>query len=141
MEVMIVIGVFVIVAGMTFYFFSGLNKKEILEKDVAGVSAFIRDARMLAVTSKDSSVFGIHFENDKVVLFKGSSYVAGGPDQKVFTLSKAVYMSGYSLNLGVPDVVFSRFSGETANFGTVTFSLDDDSASITITILGTGVIQ
>ncbi len=141
MEVMVVIGLFVIVAGMTFYFFSGFNKKEILEKDVAGVSALVRDARMLSVTSKDSSVFGIHFEADKVILFKGGSYITGGSDQKIFTLSKTVYMSEYSLDLGIPDVVFARFSGETSNFGTVTFSLDDDSASTTITISRTGVVQ
>lgn len=141
MEVMVVIGIFVIVAGMTFYFFSGFNKKEILEKDIAGISALVREARMLAVTSKDSSVFGIHFENNKAVLFKGSSYIAGGSEEKVFLLSKTVYMSGYLLDLGTPDVVFARLSGETTNFGTVTFSLDDDSASTTITILRTGVVQ
>jgi len=139
MEVVVVISILVVVLSITFYFFPKLNKKEVLEKDVSSVVALIRNARVLSVASKNTSPFGIHFENNKVVLFEGSAYV--NDNEKIVTLSKDVYMSNYLLNLGSPDVVFSRLIGHTSNYGTVTFSLKDDSASTTITILGTGVIQ
>jgi len=141
MEVVVVISILVVVLSITFYFFPKLNKKEVLEKDVSSVVALIRNARVLSVASKNTSPFGIHFENNKIVLFEGGAYVAGNDNEKIVTLSKDVYMSGYLLNLGSPDIVFSRLIGNTSNYGTVTFSLKDDSASTTITILGTGVIQ
>jgi len=141
MEVVVVIGIFAVVLSMVFYFFPRLNKKEVLEKDVSSVLALIRNARVLSVASKNASPFGIHLEEDEVVLFEGSTYLAGGDNEKIVVLSKNVYMSDYSLNLGSPDIVFARLVGGTSNYGTITFSLSDDSASTTITILGTGVIQ
>lgn len=141
MEILVVIGIFSVVLSMTFYFFSKLNEKEALEKDVASLTSFIRNARLLSVASKNASPFGVHLENDKVVLFEGNTYSAGGSNEKILMLSKEVYMSSYSLNLGSPDIVFARLVGNTSNYGTITLSLKDDSASTTVTILGTGVIQ
>ncbi len=141
LEIVMVISIFTIVLVTALYFFSKLNKKEVLEKDVSSAVALIRNARALSVTSKNASPFGIHLENDKVVLFEGSSYIAGGVNEKIIKLSGDVYISEYFLNLGGPDIIFSRLIGNTSNYGTVTFSLKDDSASTTITILSTGVIQ
>jgi len=141
MEILVVIGIFIVIFSITFYFFGGLDKKESLEKDVSGVIALIRNARLLSIASKNTSVFGIHFESGKAVLFEGSIYVVGGSNQKVVDLSKKVYISSYSLNNGGPDIIFSRLVGDTLNYGTVTLSLKDNSTLTTITILKTGVIQ
>lgn len=141
MELMMVIVIFSIILSVSFYFFSGFGKKEALEKDVAGLTAFIRNARLLSVVSKDASVFGIHLENDKAVLFEGSTYVPGGANEKILIFSPKVYLYSYSFNNGGVNIIFNRLTGNTANFGTVTLSLKDNSASTTITILKTGVIQ
>ena len=141
MELLVVICIMTIILSISFYFFSGLSKKEALEKDVAGLTAFIRNARLLAVASKDAMPFGIHLENDKVILFEGNVYTAGGANEKVMTFSPQVYMHSYALNLGSPDIVFARLNGNTLNFGTITLSLKDNSTSTTVTILRTGVIQ
>jgi prepilin-type N-terminal cleavage/methylation domain-containing protein len=140
-EILTVIGIFIVIFSLTFYFFGGLDKRESLEKDVAGVTALIRNARILSIASKNASVFGIHFESDKAVLFEGSTYTSGGQNEKIINLSRKVYISSYSLNNGGQDIVFSRLVGDTTNFGTVTLSLKDNSTSTTITILKTGVIQ
>ena len=140
-EILVVIGIFVAIFSITLYFFSGVDKKESLEKDVSGVTALIRNARLLSIASKNASVFGIHFESNRVVLFEGSNYAIGGPNQKVIDLSNKVYLSSYSLNNGGPDIIFSRLVGDTLNYGSVTLSLKDNSTSTTITILKTGVIQ
>lgn len=141
MELLMVIVIFSIIMSVTFYFFGGFGKKEALEKDVAGLTAFIRNARLLSVTSKNASPFGVHFQVDKVVLFEGNTYVAGGANEKIMAFSPKVYLYGYSLNTGGSDIIFTRLTGNTSNFGTVTLSLKDNSASTTITILKTGVIQ
>ncbi len=141
MEILVVIGVFMVIMSISFYYLSGFNKKEALEKDVAGLTALIRNARLLSVASKDAQLFGIHLDTDKAVLFEGSTYTPGGEDERVIVFSKQVYMSGYALNLGTPDIVFSRLVGNTQNYGDITLSLKDDSASSTISVLQTGVIK
>lgn len=141
MELLMVIVIFTIIASVTFYFFGGFNKKEILEKDVASLTALIRNARLLSVTSKGALPFGIHLESDKAVLFEGSLYVAGGLNEKTVEFSREVYMSAHSINNGDSDIVFARLTGETLNYGTVKLSLKNNNASTTITILRTGVIQ
>jgi len=141
MELLVVICIMTIILSISFYFFKGMGKKDALEKDVAGLTSFIRNARLLSVASKDAMPFGIHLESGKAVLFEGNIYVAGGANEKIIEFSKEVYMSSYSLNLGTPDIIFARLNGNISNFGTITLSLKDDSASTTITILRTGVIQ
>lgn len=141
MELLIVIIIMTIIMGVSFYFIPQWGKKDALEKDVAGLTAFLRDARLVSVSSKNASSFGIHLESDKVVLFEGNSYVAGGANEKIMDFSGKVYLYSYSLNLASPDIVFDRLTGVTSNFGTITLSLKDNSASTTITILQTGVVQ
>lgn len=141
MEILVVISIMAILLTLSFAFFSKLGNKDALEKDVAGLTSFIRNARLLSVASKDASAFGIHLESGKVVLFEGNTYTPGGANEKVMEYSGKVYMSSYNLNQGNPDIVFTRLSGNTLNFGTVTLSLKNNSASTTITILRTGVIQ
>lgn len=141
MELLVVISIMTAVLFMSFNFFSKFSKKDALEKDVAGLVALIRNARLLSVVSKNASPYGIHLQSDKAVLFEGSAYSPGGTNQKVFEFSKEVYMSGYKLNQGTPDIVFSRLTGSTLNYGTTTLSLKDNSTSTVVTILPTGVIQ
>lgn len=141
MELLVVISIMAIIVSISFYFLSDFGKKDVLEKDVAGLTSFLRDARLLSIASKDSSAFGIRLESGQAVLFEGNTYVAGGANEKIIAFSDKVYMSAYSLSLGSPDIIFARLSGNTSNFGTITLSLKDDSASTTITVLRTGVIQ
>lgn len=140
-EILVVIGIFGVLLTTSLYFFGKWDKKEALEKDVASLTALIRNASRLSADSKDASVFGIHLESGKAVLFEGSSYVPGGSNEKSQELSNRVYISSYSLNGGGQDIIFARLSGATSNYGTVTLSLKDGSASTTVTVLKTGVVQ
>lgn len=140
-EVLVVIGIFAIIATLAVISFSGLNDREALEKDASGLVSFIRDARMLAVSSKNAALFGVHLEAGRAVLFEGDSYIPGGAGQKFLELSPKTYISAFSLNEGGSDIVFSRLTGVTSDFGTVKISLKDDTASTTITVLPTGVVQ
>ena len=140
-EVLIVIGIFALVGTITFYFFAGFSKKATLEKDTAALTALINNAKVLSFASKNTSVFGIRLENDKAVLFRGASYVPGGEDEKVVVFANNVYLYSHSLNGGGSEIIFDRLTGNTSNYGTIVLSLTDHSASTTITILPTGVIE
>lgn len=140
MEFLVAIGILTIVASMTFYFFAGFRGK-MLDTDAAGLSAFLREARLLSIASKNASPFGIHLESDGAVLFQGNTYIAGGANQKHLKFARNVYLHSYALDGGGQDIVFNRLTGATSDFGDITLSLKDDSASTTITVLRTGVVK
>lgn len=141
MELLLVISIMMAILFMPFYFFKGMRQRNALEQDVASLTALARNARLLSVVSKNATQFGIHLTSSEATLFEGSTYVAGGVNERKVTFSDEVYMSGYSLNQGSPDILFSRLTGNTQNYGTITLSLKDNSTSTTITILPTGVVQ
>lgn len=140
-EMLVAIGILTVVASIGVYFFASLYKKEALEKDTASLVALINQARMLSVSSKDASAFGVHLQNDKAVLFEGFSYVSGGANEKTSGFSGKVQVSSYALAGGGSDIVFDRLTGNTSNSGTIVLSLKDGSASTTVTVLQTGVVQ
>ncbi|MDP2720819.1 MAG: prepilin-type N-terminal cleavage/methylation domain-containing protein [bacterium] len=89
-------------------------------------------ARNQTLASESETVYGVHFESDKYVLFKGASYDPVSPDNKVINLSEVeindVVVAGGS------DVVFARIRGTTVNSGDIKIRLINDT-SRTATIL------
>ncbi|HEY4515004.1 MAG TPA: hypothetical protein VJJ22_02490 [Candidatus Paceibacterota bacterium] len=76
-------------------------------------------ARTRTLASDQDSVYGVHFEEYKTVLFKGSTYSPTAPTNEVSKIGPMVHISSISLKSG-SDVVFSRLTGEVANYGSVT---------------------
>ncbi len=136
MELLISISILSIIFIMSLYFFSKTNKAESLEKDKDAVVAFLREARNLAYSSKNSSDIGVHIETDKLTIFEGGSFVQNNNQKKLF-LSKYTLISSSTYG----DVIFNHLKGDTLNFGNVVLSLKDNSTSTTITILKSGVVQ
>jgi prepilin-type N-terminal cleavage/methylation domain-containing protein len=140
-EILAVIAIIAAVSTIAVYFFGNLNKAELLKKDADSLVAFIRNARLFTISSKNASQYGVHLEANKAVLFQGSVYTPGGEEERIHEFSNNVEISTYSLNMGGQDIVFKRLTGFTDNYGTVKIQLKDGSASTTITILGTGVVK
>ena len=75
-------------------------------------------ARNQTVASEDETVYGVHFEANKYVLFKGSDYVTS-TDTKEFNLDKAEIYEINLLPAGSSNVVFTRIRGSTQNTGNI----------------------
>lgn len=107
----------------------------------AGIS-LLNDARSRTLSSVDASQYGVHFQTDRIVLFKGGSYSAGSPDNVEFLLPRTVEVSSISLIGGGSDAIFTRLTGMTSQSGTITFRLIANTAQTRmITILPGGVIS
>lgn len=107
----------------------------------AGISS-LNDARSRTLSSVDSSQYGVHFQTDSVVLFKGTSYATSNPDNVEFLVPGTVQISSISLTGGGSDVLFARLTGATNQSGTITFRLSANTAETRmITILSSGVIS
>src|SRR3989344_4082252 len=75
-------------------------------------------ARNQTVASEDETVYGVHFEANKYVLFKGSDY-ATSTDTKEFNLDKVELYEINLLPAGSSNVVFTRIRGGTENTGNI----------------------
>lgn len=141
-EILVAIAIVVLLSVITFTSFSNLNRKEILDKESLKILSVIQDARSLTLSSKNSSQYGVYFEEDRIISFAGSTYNSSNPNNLETTLSSRVSITSIALNGVVSEVVFERLSGKTSQFGTVTLSLvSDSSLTKTIRIFETGLLE
>lgn len=101
----------------------------------------LEEAHARTLASDDDDVYGVHFETDQVILFKGTSYTSGDPDNDARPLPARTEIASMSLG-GGDDVLFERLTGNASPTGTVTISdMHEVSASSTVTIYATGLSE
>jgi len=106
-----------------------------------GMSALLR-ARSKTLAGEDGLQYGVHLSSDRVVLFEGGTYSSSDPKNEETVLPATVEISSITLNGDGAEVIFQKLTGETNQYGTVTFRLTSDfSKTRTLTILETGVVS
>jgi Tfp pilus assembly protein FimT len=121
--------------------FSGFKSNQELNSSVEIGISLLQDARSKTLSSKDASQYGVHFELGKAVLFKGTVYSAVDPNNDDVLISQNVEISGISLQGGGSEVIFKRLTGETDQYGTITFRLKSNTANTKIiTVIATGIV-
>jgi len=141
-ELLIVVSVAVIIFILATSTFSTFNKNRALSGSVENVVSVLETARSRTLASKDDYVYGVHFETDRVILFRDNTYDSGTTTNETTLLSTFTTITDISLLGGGDDVIFQKITGKVAEDGTITITLlRDTSASTTITILPTGVIE
>lgn len=142
LEILISIVILSILSLISVWYFSSATKVEALQKDRQGLIALLSEARSLSLASKEALAYGVHIEEFKAVLFKGSVYSPSDSNNISYFFHNTVRSSAHSLEGSSDEVLFSRLRGETTNFGTITLALRDDALTTkTVTVLATGVIQ
>ncbi len=140
-EIIVIIGILLVISFLTFSSFSNLNSAQALDKDVMEVTSLLNEARSLTLSSKESSQYGVHFETDRIVLFKGSSYSPSESSNIYVDLNRHVLITGINLSLG-NEVIFERLTGKALSIGTITLALRAPPAtSRTITISSSGIVD
>ncbi len=141
-ETIIIVAVSIILFAIIVSAFSGFNKNQSLNSTSSEVVSVLNEARALTLASLDNKAYGVHFQSDKVILFKGSVFSSSDPDNKITTISSKISISNISLNGGGDDIIFQRLTGKTDQDGTITLSLvSDPSKSKTITVGVSGIIE
>ena len=140
-EVVVVAAIGAILTAILISSLPKLNASQALNGDALLVASIIRQARSQTLASKDASAYGVHFENTRVVLFKGLSYSANDSLNISSSLHSLIIISNVALT-GGSDVVFQRLTGETAESGSVTLALvDNPTITKVISISGMGVVN
>lgn len=98
-------------------------------------------ARNQTLASEDQDTYGVHFETNRYVLFKGDDF-ATASETKEYNLSKVEI---YEINLapvGSSDVLFARIRGGTINTGNIKIRLiEDTSKTETVLINSLGQVS
>lgn len=122
--------------------FSRFNRNQALGASAEEIVSVLEQARGQSLASKDDDTYGVHFESDRVVLFRGNSYNPSDAANQTILLSSATTIVNISLIGGGTDLFFRKITGITNESGTVRVALvRDTNASTTISILPTGVIE
>jgi prepilin-type N-terminal cleavage/methylation domain-containing protein len=142
LELLLVIAVSLVLVFLIFNSLGNYRKKEALRNMPTAIRSILAEARSLTLSSRTDDVYGVHFDADKIVRFKGAVYSSADPSNNPLVLDRATTISAIVLTGGGAEVLFEKRTGETDQYGTITLELvSDASQTRTITIHPTGLIE
>jgi len=136
LEVMIVLAIIGILVAVTLPQFSKMRENQVLKNTVNDVVSVLNRTRSQTLASIDSSEYGVHFESDQVIIFKGTVYSVGALGNEVVDIVSPATISNISLTGGAVDIYFNRLSGAPSKTGTITVTSPSFSKVITISATG-----
>lgn len=141
-ELLVVLAVLGIISSIVIPQFSKMRENQVLKSGVQDILSSLDKARSQTLASLNSSEYGVHFETDKIIIFKGTFFPADDPNNESISIISPASISNVTLNLvsGIPgEMYFNRLSGSPSKTGTVTISTTNYSKIITI--WATGVVS
>lgn len=134
--VLVVLGVIFSVATPQF---SKMRENQVLKNGVQDILSSLDKAHSQTLASLNSSVYGVRFEADKVIIFTGTYFDSEAIDNKIINIVAPATISKITLN-SINDtsgeMYFNRLSGSPSKIGTVTISTTNYSKIITIWATG-----
>ena len=144
-ELLIVVTIIVILSSLVGLNLSKFRREQSLQNTTSDIISLLNEARNNTIASKNSTFYSVHFESGRAVLFTGGTFSEPNSTNKEITLDSSVTIptsGGISLNGGGANVIFTRISGETQNYGTIIVRLTADATrQKTITINKTGIVS
>lgn len=138
-EFLVVLAILIIVLGITVIGFQNFAGYQQFNQAVADVQYILNRAHTDARSAVDDSAHGVKFAAGSVTEFTGDVYAAADPDNIVNTYQLVTF--DVELTGGVDEITFDKLTGLPSATGTVVVEGTAFSASTTITISSTGVIE
>lgn len=135
-ELLVVIAVLGVIFSIIIPQFSKTRENQVLKSGVQDILSSINKARSQTFSSLNSSEYGVHFQADKVIIFKGKVFSAVAEDNETINIIPPATISTITLTGGGADIYFNRLSGVPSTTGTVTISTTSYSKIITISATG-----
>ncbi len=134
-EALVVIAGLALVVAIVIPQFSKIRERETLKSGVENIISAVDKARTKTLASVNSSSYGVHFQSDQVIIFKGVAYSALDANNENIIITTPATISNVTLG-GVSgssgDIYFNRIYGSPNTTGTVTVSTGNYSKVITI---------
>ena len=139
-EILVVVSILGILVLVVLPQFSKIKENQVLKNAVEDTVSVLHNAESQSLASINSSEYGVHFQSDRVILFKGKVFSSGAGDNKTINIISPANISNVTLG-GVSattgDVYFARLSGVPNKTGTITVSTASFSKIITLSATGT----
>jgi Tfp pilus assembly protein FimT len=139
-EILIVVAVLGVILSVVIPQFSRSRENQVLKNAVTEILSDLDKAKAQTLASIDSSSYGVRFESDKVIIFKGTAFLVDDASNEITEIVSPasisnVTLGGMSGNSG--ELYFNRLSGMPSKNGTITISSPSFSKIITISAMGT----
>lgn len=124
-EILIIIAIMFVVSFVAMPSLINFQREQSLKNTTENIISFLNKAKSDSSSSLNSNNYGVHFEDNYMVYFSGSTFSESGPDNKMinFESGTSIPSGGISLNGGGNDVIFPRLTGDTTGYGTITIQL------------------
>jgi len=136
LETLIVLSIAILLIVIVLPSFQAMRNNQVLKATASEVVSALDEARSQSLSSVDSSEYGIHFESDEIIIFKGTTFSSLDPDNENISITSPASISSINLTGGAVDVYFDRLSGAPNKTGTITISISHFSKIITISATG-----
>jgi len=141
-EILIVVGVMALLVGLSSLSLVSFGKGSELDSARTTVVQALREAQSNSLANLGNTSWGIHFEENKVVIFQdiGSGYNPGdSTNNRTKVMPKGVIIA-WNLTGGTDYLMFDKGLGTTLNNGTATITSTANTTA-TITINKEGMID
>ncbi len=139
-ELLIVVAIVAVLTVIGLARFGTFGQQVSLDTETQKIISTVQRARNQTLASEEESQWGVHFETNKYVLFKGATYDSIGSENKEYDLG-STEISVINITSG-DDVVFTRVRGNTSNDGNIVVRLvADTSKTKTIVINSLGQVS
>lgn len=138
-EILIVLSVVALLAAITIPQFSKIRESQVIKSAGVDIISTLNKARSQTLASVNSSEYGVHFQSDRVIIFKGKNFSAGTSTNETILINNPAVISNVTLG-GMSgtsgDVYFNRLYGVPSSTGTITITTPSNSKTITISATG-----
>ncbi len=139
-ELLVALAILVLLGTLAIKPLSSFRARVSLDAGSAAIVSLLNEARNATLSSRDDTVYGVHFDPTRVVFFSGD-YLQGALGNRVINLDTSIRISEISLAGPASTTIFKRLVGETDQFGSITISLVVASTTKrVISISQTGII-
>lgn len=141
LEVILVMTLVAVGVGFSALYSQTAQVRADVNAQAATLSSHLRLAQSSAAAGEGGESHGIHLESDEYVLFDGSPYVSGDPDNVTIELPPTIHIQSIALNGGGNDIIFDPPQGETSTHGSFELYSESIEKTLSITIHSIGIIQ
>ena len=144
LEIIVVIGIIALISAITIPNLSAFKKQQALKNTTEDIVSLLNEARNSTISSKNSTNYGVHFEEDQASMFSGTAFTSNSSEKQIDFDQAVMIEKDTDVNLsgGGDDIIFERLTGNTTNYGTITIRLVSDASKIrTITASSIGIIS
>ncbi len=138
-ELLVVIAIVCVFVVLVLFQFSKFREQQVLKSAVNDTLSSMNKARTQTLSSLNSSTYGVHFQSDGIIIFKGTVYSAGDSNNETINVTSPASISNVTL-AGVSgssgEMYFNRLYGVPSKNGTITISTSNFSRTVTISATG-----